>query len=209
MAVAPAFPHAGAFLELDARENASVEAHAWPWCATKSLKYVFSPADVHRSFTLQPPGSCVTLTRSMPFLSAIPEPLPIRRSRPSIDAGCTMLSPAHAYFQRMLPSDGETPIAPGPFTRTICATPSMVDRCGELYPQPSFGPYHLGLPDTASYAASHPPVATMTTSPTTSGELAMPQSGIFFPVSDAAFRDQMTEPSPASSALRTPVAPSV
>ena len=184
--------------------------NAWPWWTTKSLKYGFSPADVQRSFTLHPSRArASTLMRSMPFLS--PSRSRCRsggRGRRSI-AGCTMLSPAHAWFQSTLPSAGETPITPGPFTRTICATPSIVARCGELYPQPSFGPNHRGLPDTASYAASHPPVATMTMSPTTSGELAMPQSGIFLPVSDAAFRDQMTEPSPASSALRTPVAPSV
>ena len=43
-----------------------------------------------------------------------------------------MLSPAHACFQSTVPSDGATPIAPGPFTSTICATPSIVDNCGEL-----------------------------------------------------------------------------
>ena len=49
----------------------------------------------------------------------------------------------------------------------------------------------------------------MTTSPTTSGELAKPQPGIFLPVSDAALRDQTTEPLRASSAFRMPVAPNV
>ena len=49
----------------------------------------------------------------------------------------------------------------------------------------------------------------MTTSLTTSGELAKPQPGIFAPVSDAALRDQTTAPVPASSAFRIPVAPNV
>ena len=40
-----------------------------------------------------------------------------------------------------------------------------------------------------------PAAATMTTSSTTSGELAKPQSGTFAPVSDAALRDQTTAPS--------------
>src|SRR5205085_6184689 len=66
-----------------------------------------------------------------------------------------------------------------------------------------------GFPVATSYAASDPAVATMTRSPTTSGELAMPQSGIFLPVSDAALRDQTSKPSRSSSAFRIPVAPSV
>ena len=49
----------------------------------------------------------------------------------------------------------------------------------------------------------------MTRSPTTSGELAKPQSGIFAPVSDAALRDHTTAPLPASSAFTIPVAPNV
>ena len=48
-----------------------------------------------------------------------------------------------------------------------------------------------------------------TTSSTTTGELAKPQYGISLPVSVAALRDQMTEPSRASSALRIPVPPKV
>ena len=43
-----------------------------------------------------------------------------------------------------------------------------------------------------------------TTSSTTTGELAKPQYGTSLPVSVAALRDQMTEPSRASSALRMP-----
>ena len=49
----------------------------------------------------------------------------------------------------------------------------------------------------------------MTTSSTTSGELAKPQSGTFVPVSDAALRDHTTAPLLASSAFRIPVAPNV
>ena len=49
----------------------------------------------------------------------------------------------------------------------------------------------------------------MTTSLTTSGELAKPHSGTFAPVSDAALRDHTTAPVSASSAFTIPVAPSV
>jgi hypothetical protein len=58
----------------------------------------------------------------------------------------------------------------------------------------------------------------MTTSSTTRGELAKPQSGTFFvppamdgvpSVSDAASCDHTSAPSPASSAFRIPVAPNV
>jgi hypothetical protein len=53
-----------------------------------------------------------------------------------------------------------------------------------------------------------PPVATITTSSTTSGELEMPQNGIFTCVSATALCDQITAPVTASSELRIPVAPS-
>ena len=43
-------------------------------------------------------------------------------------------------------AEGATPIAPGPLTSTICVTPSMVDKCGELYPHPSVGPNQRGFP---------------------------------------------------------------
>ena len=48
-----------------------------------------------------------------------------------------------------------------------------------------------------------------TRSSITSGELAKPQSGTFLPVSLAALRDQMTEPSRESRTFRMPVAPNV
>ncbi len=104
-------------------------------------------------------------------------------------------------------------MAPGPFTSTICATPSIIVKCGELYPYPSLGP-SLGpsqrsFPVAVSYAASEPEAEAMTRSPTTSGELDIPHSGIFLPVSVTALRDHSTDPSRASSAFRIPVPPSV
>jgi hypothetical protein len=54
-----------------------------------------------------------------------------------------------------------------------------------------------------------PDTATTTMSSTTSGELAMPQSGIFLPVSVAALRDHTTAPFAASRAFSSPVAPIV
>ena len=49
----------------------------------------------------------------------------------------------------------------------------------------------------------------MTRSLTTSGEPEKPQSGLFAPVSDCAFRDHTTAPVLASSAFTMPVAPNV
>ena len=49
----------------------------------------------------------------------------------------------------------------------------------------------------------------MTTSSTTSGELAKPQPGAVALLSVAALRDQTTAPLAASSAFRMPVAPNV
>src|SRR5207247_8321166 len=66
-----------------------------------------------------------------------------------------------------------------------------------------------GFPLARSYATSWPAAATMTTSPTTNGELAKPQYGTFVPVAAAALRDHTTTPLPASSAFRIPVAPNV
>ena len=49
----------------------------------------------------------------------------------------------------------------------------------------------------------------MTTSSTTSGELAKPHTGTFRSVSDATLRDHTTAPLRASRAFRMPVAPNV
>jgi len=43
----------------------------------------------------------------------------------------------------------------------------------------------------------------------TNGELEKPHSGVFVAVSEAAFRDQTTDPSRESRAFRMPVAPNV
>src|SRR5262245_40998659 len=58
-----------------------------------------------------------------------------------------------------------------------------------------------------SYAASRPDAATITSSPTTRGELAKPQSGTSTPVSVDALSDHNTLPLTPSSAFRIPVAP--
>src|SRR5438874_4436254 len=60
-----------------------------------------------------------------------------------------------------------------------------------------------------SWATSFPAAATMTTSSTTSGELAKPHIGTFLLLSNTTLRDHTTAPLPASSALRIPVAPNV
>ena len=88
-------------------------------------------------------------------------------------------------------------------------TPSIVARCGELYPPRVVVGPHPRRSQWQHHAGGAPAVAMITTSPTTRGELANAQVGTFVLVSEAALRDQTTEPLRASSAFTIPVAPNV
>jgi hypothetical protein len=56
----------------------------------------------------------------------------IRTSPPAVRAGCTMGKPGHRCFQSTLPSAGATLVVRALLSNRICATPSIVARCGEL-----------------------------------------------------------------------------
>ena len=60
-------------------------------------------------------------------------PTLIRTSPSEVRAGCTMrVSDGHGYSQSSVPSAGATLAAPRALISRICATPSIVNRCGEL-----------------------------------------------------------------------------
>ena len=111
MAVAPALPLARAVLEIDARENAAVEAEGMALVHDEVVEVRLQPA--RRPALLHDPSARLVRDGETEHavLAASPEPLPIRRSPPAITAGCTMLSPAHSCFQSTVPSDGATPIS--------------------------------------------------------------------------------------------------
>ena len=180
---------------------------AWPLCTTKSLKYGFSPFDVQRSSTLQPPDPCadrrggacrsshagIALTRTSPSAikrrlhdgAARPRVLPEHRAVGRRDADRARCAQQHDLRDAVDRREMRRAVAPA---------------AGGAEPARLAGGDVVGGQRAAT-------AATMTTSSTTSGELEKPQSGTSLPVSDATLRDHTTAPLPASSAFRIPVAP--
>ena len=56
----------------------------------------------------------------------------IRTPPSAVTAGCSMLKPGHECFQSTVPSAGITLVAPALLNSKTCATPPMVNKCGEL-----------------------------------------------------------------------------
>ena len=146
-------------------------------------------------------GWCATAMRRMPcppFMEIV-----LTRTSPS---AVTRRLDDRAAFPRVLPQhlavEGSTPIVPGPLMKITCV--DAVDR----------GQVRRAVAEAAAAGRSSAArrlrcrtrracrrLATITRSPTTSGELEKPHIGIFACVSAAALRDHMTVPVPASSTL--------
>src|SRR5206468_2817405 len=106
--------------------------------------------DLQRSSPVHPAGPCPTATRRMPW-PPIASPAAIRMLPSSARPGCTMLTlVCVTCSQSRVPSAGATLIVRDPLSSTICAAPSIVTRCGELYPAPPVGPNQRGWPEATS-----------------------------------------------------------
>src|SRR5688572_17376818 len=107
-------------------------------------------------------------------------------------------SVSNGWRQIVLPPFGSRPRMDVPVLATICGLPSIVSRVGDEYPAGSLPVLQENLPSATSNAATDPlggPTVTMTCSPTTSGEEAMPYSAGLPFNSSTTFFDQRSLPS--------------
>ena len=113
MAVASALPLALAVLEVDAREDAAVEAEGMALVNDEVVEVRLQPA--RRPALLDGPSGRSVRDRDAAHADRRPScPPPLIRTSPSaVSAGCTMLTPpSHACSQSSLPSAGATLVAP-------------------------------------------------------------------------------------------------
>ena len=168
---------------------------AWPLWTTKSLKYGFSPLDVQRSSTRPAAGAVrdrePAHAHAAHRIAAADEHVAVRASAPAARWACL----ARRTPRARVPSAGATLVAPAPLSSTICRRRrSSPDAASCSSAAAASGRTSAACRSRARRRPACRTAATITRSSTTSGELEKPHIGTFVPVSDAAFRDQMTAP---------------